>query len=201
VSPALWLVGCICWISGKLSLGYWISHRERDSKFYGYYALGWLAVLLVILCFAPTSGNLGLAFGWLALYRLQDLLFGTIGDALQFQSFNGDWRSKVVLAIINIVQIVTIFAIAFLVFTTTSAFSPLAPPGRFGHFYLSWNTLPPLGSGFAAQTVRARVLVMIESAAGVLLTVIALSRFLGNSDKSSHASPSRPTANTPKGAA
>ena len=143
----------------------------------------------------------GLAFAWLALYRLQDLLFGTIADCFGFQPFNGEWQSKVVLAIINIVQIVMIFAIAFLVFTTANAFSPPAPSGRFGHFYLSWNTLPPLGNGFAAQTVRARLLVMIESGAGVLLTVIALSRFLSNSDKTSGALPSDSAARIPSDAA
>ncbi len=199
ISPPLWLVKCICLVSGKISLGYWIGRvlrLERNSIFYGYYALGWLILLLVILSFAPTSGKWGLALGWLALYRLQDLLFGTIADCFGFLPFNGEWQSKVVLAIINIVQIVTIFAIAFLVFTAANAFSPPAPSGPFGHFYLSWNTLPPLGSGFAAQTTRARLLVMIESAAGVLLTIIALSRFLSNTDKSSRTRPSDPAANT-----
>jgi hypothetical protein len=180
--PALWLVYFIVWMSAKISIAYWLSKitgRPRNSNFYGYYVLGWLAALLVILSFAPTSGNWGLAFGSLALYRLQDLLFSTIDDAL-CHPFAGSWPSKVVLVIINIVQVVTIFAIAFLVFTTSHAFSPSAPPSRFGHFYLSWSALPPLGSGFAAETMEARVLVIIESGVGILLTVIALSRFLSS---------------------
>src|ERR1700684_4468239 len=112
----LWLVKCTCWISRKISPEYWFScalRRQPNSNFYGYYALGWLIVLLVILRFAPTSGNWGLAFAWLALYRLQDLLFGTIADCFELQPFKGEWPSKVVLALINIVQIVMIFAIAF----------------------------------------------------------------------------------------
>jgi hypothetical protein len=99
-----------------------------------------------------------------------------------------------VLAIVNIVQIVTIFAIAFLVFTSHAAFRPAVPPSRFGHFYLSWDTLPPLGSGYAAQTVRAQALVMTESAVGVLLTVIALSRFLSNPETGDESAPAGPGA-------
>jgi hypothetical protein len=149
-----------------------------DSSFYGWYVLIWLAGLLAILRLTPRSGFLAVFFAWSALYRLQDLLFGTLGDAFQFHEFKGSGTSKVVLAIVNIVQIVTIFAIAFLVFTPRTAFSPAAPPSRFGHFYLSWSTLPPLGSGFMAETFRSRVLVMSESAAGIVVTVVALSRFL-----------------------
>ncbi|MGD0376754.1 MAG: hypothetical protein ABSB01_19480 [Streptosporangiaceae bacterium] len=176
------LIYGIWWTSEKMSLSYLagrVFKSARDSSFYGWYVLIWLAGLLAILRLTPTSGFLAAFFAWLALYRLQDLLFGTIGDAFQFRTFEGSGTSKVVLAIVNIVQIVTIFAIAFLVFTPRTAFSPAAPPSRFGHFYLSWSTLPSLGSGFTAETLRARVLVMSESAAGIVVTVIALGRFLG----------------------
>jgi hypothetical protein len=182
--PVLGFVYFIVWVSEKISVAYWltkITKWQRDSIFYGYYVSGWLAALLVILSYAPMSGNWGLAFGSLALYRLQDLLFSTIGDAL-CHPFPGSPPSKIVLVIINIIQTVTIFAIAFLVFTSIHAFSPSAPLSRFGHFYLSWSTLPPLGSGFAAETTGARVLVMIESGIGILLTVVTLSRFLSGPD-------------------
>ena len=175
------LIYGLWWTSEKVSLSYLagrVFKSARDSSFYGWYVLIWLAGLLAILRLTPTSWFLAVFFAWLALYRLQDLLFGTIGDAFQFRTFEGSGTSKVVLAIVNIVQIVTIFAIAFLVFTPRTAFSPAVPPSRFGHFYLSWSTLPPLGSGFMAETLRARVLVMSESAAGIVVTVIALGRFL-----------------------
>ncbi|MFI5064815.1 MAG: hypothetical protein ACHP9Z_12675 [Streptosporangiales bacterium] len=184
-SPVLLLLCGIIWMSQHISVGYWsakILSTERNSTFYGFYVPAWLLVLLLILCFAPTSGDISLALGWLALYRLQDLLLGTIGDAFALDSYTGSWQSKVAVAIINIAQIVIIFAIAFLIFTTSHAFSPPVPPSRFAHLYLSWSNLPPLGSGLIAETLRARVLVMIESASGVLLTVIALSRFLGKQE-------------------
>jgi hypothetical protein len=175
------LIYGIWWTSEKFSLSYLagrVFRSARDSSFYGWYVLIWLAGLLAILRLTPRSGFLAVFFAWSALYRLQDMLFGTLGDAFQFRVFEGSGTSKVVLAIVNIVQIVTIFAIAFLVFTPRTAFSTAAPPSRFGHFYLSWSTLPPLGSGFMAETFRSRVLVMSESAAGVVVSVVALSRFL-----------------------
>jgi hypothetical protein len=153
-----------------------------DTWFFGLYVLAWLAALLVILQWAPLTGNWGLAFAALAIYRLQDMILGTIGDAFVFNTIGGTGGSKVLLAVVNIFQIVVIFAIAFYVLLSNSAFMPPAPTGRFGHLFLSWSTLPPLGGGFVAQTTRARALVMVESAAGVLLTVIALSRFLSAPD-------------------
>jgi hypothetical protein len=182
----LWLAYLVWVISKHFSLGYWLLKfltkvHDRSglrNQFYGSYVLGWLLVLVAVLIFAPTSGLWGLAFGALALYRLQDLLLGSIGDALEFHEFTGTWQVRTVQAIANLIQVVVIFAIVFLVFTTSKSFSPTEPPGRLGHFYLSWSCLPLLGSGFMAQTSGAMCLVMIESAAGVLLVVIALSRFL-----------------------
>jgi hypothetical protein len=204
-NPVLALAWGIWWLSEKLSPSYWLGKltgHDPDSGFYGFYVLTWLAALLLILGLAPASGNWALALGWLALYRLQDLLFGTIGDAFQFRKFDGSGTGKVVLAIVNIVQIVTIFSIAYLIFTPAHAFRPMAPPSRFGHFYLSWSSLPPLGSGFAAQTLRARVLVMIESASGLLVTVIALGRFLSiNGDSSAPPKEIAPSQPPPMGTA
>jgi hypothetical protein len=153
-----------------------------DTWFFGIYVLAWLLALIVILLWAPLGGNWGLAFAALAIYRLQDMILGTIGDAFVFNTIGGTGGSKVLLAVVNIFQIVVIFAIAFYVLLPNSAFMPPAPTGRFGHLFLSWSTLPPLGGGFLAQSTRARTLVMVESAAGVLLVVIALSRFLSAPD-------------------
>jgi hypothetical protein len=198
----LWLVYLIWAISKSISLGYWLLKlltRLHDSdglrnQFYGGYIFGWLLALGAILMFAPPSGFWGLAFGGLALYRLQDLLIGSVGDALEFHDFAGTWQVRTVQAIVNIIQVVTIFAIAYLVFTSSNSFSPTEPSGRLGHFYLSWSCIPLLGSGFMAETFGARWLVMIESAAAVLLTVIALSRFLAGLPRPKS---TRPSANTP----
>ena len=109
-----------------------------------------------------------------------------------FRQFAGSWQSKVGLAIVNLAQLVVIFALAYLAFAPGTAFRPAPPPGRFGYVYLSFSSLPALGSGFAAQTQVARVLVMIESAIGIALTVIALGRFLSITD--SPAGPPQATA-------
>ena len=188
--PVLQITRCIACISDYFSAARWIhcfiksriphcAKLERNSSFYGWYVLGWLTLLLAVLIFIPMSGNLGLAVGWLALYRLQDMLLGTIGDVFASQPYKGSWASKVVVVIVNIAQVVIIFAIAYLVFTTSNAFSPSVPPSRFDHFYLSWTGLFPLGGAFAAKALSAKILVMSESGAGVLLILIALSRFLG----------------------
>jgi hypothetical protein len=153
-----------------------------DTWFFGIYVLAWLGALLVILMWAPLEGNWGLAFAALAFYRLEDMVFGTIGDAFVFNTIGGTGGSKVLLAVINLFQIVVIFAIVFFVLLPRTAFNPPAPVGRFGHLFLSWSTLPPLGSGFLPLTTRARSMVMVESAAGVLITIVALSRFLSAPD-------------------
>ena len=206
--PVLRIVYGLFRLSGWASAAYWLRkpftnyERDKETRFFGTYVLVWLVGLVAILRFAPISGNVGLAFAALALYRLQDLLFGTVGDAFRFnrQGIGGSWRSKVMLAVVNIVQIVTIFAIVFLVLTCPADFSPVAPAGRFGHFFLSWSTLPPLGAGFAALTTRTRVLVIIESGTGVVLIVVALSRFLSLTEGTTPApaaDPAAPTVPTP----
>jgi hypothetical protein len=196
--PVLRSVNLLFRVSERASPAFWLRkpftnyQEDRDTRFFGSYVLIWLVILIAILARTPVTGNWALACAALALYRLQDLIFGTVGDAFNFNGaeIKSSWRSKVMLAVVNIVQIVVIFAIVFLVLTPRHAFHPTAPSSRFGHFFLSWSTLPPLGSGFSALTTRSRVLVMIESGAGVVMTVVALSRFLAiNSDPPTAACP------------
>jgi hypothetical protein len=195
--PVSGLVHVLFRVSCLISAGWWLHRwmvkrkprRENDPTFdtwfYGVYVLAWLAVLIVVLFCAPLSGAWGIVFAAVALYRLQDMLLGTIGDAFVYNRIGGAMASKVLLAAFNIFLIVTIFAICFYALLPRDAFTPSAPSGRFGHLFLSWSTLPPLGSGFFPNTTRARSLVMIESAAGVILIVIALSRFLSGPDSPS----------------
>jgi hypothetical protein len=201
--PVLRLAYGIIWMSNHISVPYWINAVtgwKRDSVFYGRYVLIWLVLLLGLLAGAPMSGNWGLVVGSLALYRLQDMLLGTMGEAFaspafKSQPYDGSWASKVSVVIVNIVQVVAIFAIAFLVFTTSTDFHPV-PRSRLDYFYLSWNILPPLGSGVATQTTAARILVILESGAGALLILVALTRFLGHHDEHSASPPAdtRPRA-------
>jgi len=182
-SPPLALLFCICAISEQVSAGYWLARllsRRLDTNFYGWYVIGWLAGLVVALAFGPSAGNWALVIACLALYRLQDMVFGTITDAFRFREFTGSWQGRVVLAILNIIQVVTIFAIVFGVFAPGRAFAPVPPHGPVGRLYLSWSSMPPLGSGFTGLTTAARGLSMLESAVGALLILIALSRFLAN---------------------
>jgi hypothetical protein len=183
--PIIWIGSRIIRISDCISaarLFGCLTGRKRDSDFYGWYVMVWMVLLLLLLICMPMSGNLGLAVAALALYRLQDLLLGTIGDVFKRDPYHGSARSKVAVVVINIVQVVIIFAIVYLVFTVSSDFRPMVPPGRFGYFYLSWNSLPPLGSGFVPITLPARIIVTVESGVGILLIVVALSRFLGTDD-------------------
>lgn len=83
------------------------------------------------------------------------------------------------LALVDIIQIVLIFAVAYLILTgqNPGSFSHL-PTGRFGEFFLSWISLPPLGGGATPMSTMARVLTISEEATGLLMIVIAVGRFL-----------------------
>jgi hypothetical protein len=50
---------------------------------------------------------------------------------------------------------------------------------RFGAFFLSWISLPPLGGGAMPLSTMARALTITEEATGLLMIVIAVGRFLG----------------------
>jgi hypothetical protein len=165
---------------------------DEDERRTHYYVVFWLVVLIVILVFIPTSGWLRWLFVALAFYRLQDLIFSTLDNALNLttksleatQCQPSKWLlTLIVLSLINIIQIVLIFAIAYLTFTGHNHKAFHNPPtGRFSEFFLSWINLPPLGGGADPRSTMAEVLSIAEEATGLLITVIAIGRFLAMAD-------------------
>jgi hypothetical protein len=173
----------VCSASRKVSIAARLN-LDCDEKSIHYYVLLWLIALGLILALGPATGWLRLVFVGVAFYRLQDLVFSTLDNALnltdrasQFSTFKS--QTPVVLALVNIVQIVLIFAIAYLMLTGQNPASFAQPPtGRFGEFFLSWISLPPLGGGAVPLSTMARVLTISEEATGLLIIVIAIGRFL-----------------------
>jgi hypothetical protein len=183
------LVGCnkllcyVCCCSRTISAAT-LFDRDQDERRIHHYVLLWTGILILILFLVPTSGWLGWALVGVAFYRLQDLIFSTLDNAFQLtersrRSDPYDGPALVVLALVNIFQIVLIFAIAYLVFTSHApgSFSKL-PAGRFGDFFLSWISLPPLGGGASPHSTTAKILTMIEAGTGLLIIVISIGRFL-----------------------
>lgn len=182
-------VGCcnkafcrICCWSRDISVATWFRFDITEKRIHNY-VLFWLIVLISLL-FVPTSGWPGWILVGVALYRLQDLTFSTLDNALQLTkrselSDNYDGLTSVVLALVNIIQIVLIFAIAYLVLTghNPRSFSN-RPTGRLGEFFLSWISLPPLGGDASPRSTMAEILTIIEEGTGLVIIVIAINRFL-----------------------
>lgn len=174
----------VCTVSRGISVSRWFSWDKSERGIH-YYVLVWLGGLVLILAVGPTTGWPGWIMVGVVFYRLQDLIFSTLDNALllseraRTRSRSYDSRTPVVLALVNIVQIVLVFAIAYLVLTAQHAGSFTQPPsGRFGYFFLSWVSLPPLGGGATPLSVIARALTIGEEGTGLLVIVIAVGRFL-----------------------
>lgn len=179
-NTALWGV---CEVSRYASPATWFEWDVKERAIH-YYVLSWLAVLALILAAGPATGWPRFVMLGIVLYRLQDLIFSTLDNALML-TVKGQkhrkfaWQTPLMLALVNIVQIVLIFAIAYLVLTGQNSRAFTQPPsGRFGEFFLSWISLPPLGGGAAPLSTMARVLTVSEEATGLLIIVIAVGRFL-----------------------
>lgn len=173
----------VCFLSQKISIASIRHWYERETAIHCY-VLSWLVVLIVILAVGPAAGWPRFVMLGIIFYRLQDLIFSTLDNALNLTArarrpSNFSWQTPVIVALVNIVQIVLIFAIAYLILTgqNPAAFA-LAPTSRLGEFFLSWISLPPLGGGATPLSRMARVLTISEEATGLLIIVIAVSRFL-----------------------
>lgn len=150
------------------------------------YVVAWLVALGLLLFIGPSSGPWALVAVGVAFYRLQDLVVSTLDDALgltgraeQFGRFSA--TTPILISLVNIVQVVLVFAIADLVLLGDlgRAFeTAVNVSSRFDYLFLSWNSLPPLGSGYGPATAMARGLAITESATGMLIIVIAVTRFL-----------------------
>ena len=173
----------LCWLSRSASPATWFGWDSREAAIH-YYVFGWLVPLSLILAIGPTTGWLRFVMLGIVFYRLQELMFATLDNALMLTKRGQEcrdfaWQTALMLALVDIVQIVLIFAVAYLVLTgqTRGAFS-YVPTGRFGEFFLSWISLPPLGGGATPISTMARALTISEEATGLLMIVIAVGRFL-----------------------
>jgi hypothetical protein len=173
----------VCSWSRKFSIATWLG-LDRKEKSIHYYVLFWLIALSLILAVGPAAGWPRWVMVGIAFYRLQDLIFSTLDNALRLTERSKlsavyEWQTPVVLALVNIIQIVLIFAIAYLILTGHNPRSFSNPPtGRFGEFFLSWISLPPLGGGASPLSMMARTLTITEEATGLLIIVVAVGRFL-----------------------
>jgi hypothetical protein len=184
------LAAAVCHVSSWLSLCRLCFikdrglHEERQWAIH-VYVLAWMGGLLWLLVSAPMGGWWPFLAPGIAFYRLQDLLLSSMVDALSLRSTFGkyDSRARVLIVLVNVVQLVVIFAIAYrycLDTPVSKAFKDVQDLNTpFNYLFLSWANLPPLGSGNAPLTFRARVLSMAETASALLLVVMALSAFLG----------------------
>ena len=171
VSPATWFD----WDAGEKAI-----HRD---------VFGWLVPLIAILAVGPAVGWPRFVMLSIVFYRLQELVFATLDNALMLTARGRAcrefaWQTPLMLALVDIIQIVLIFAVAYLMLTglNPGAFT-LPSTGRFGEFYLSWISLPPLGGGATPLSTMARVLTISEEGTGLLIIVIAVGRFLAGTTK------------------
>jgi len=174
----------VCWLSRKCSPATWFDLDSKEWKIQ-LYVLGWLVGLSAILFFGPTTGWPRFVMLGIVFYRLQELMFATLDNALQLTKRarrpNPDykWPTPLLLALVSIIQVVLIFAIAYLILIGQNRAAFAGPPSNPGDaFFLSWISLPPLGGGAAPLSTMARVLTIGEEATGLLLVVIAIGRFL-----------------------
>jgi hypothetical protein len=176
----------VCWLSRTCSPARWFDWDYEESSIQ-FYVLFWLAGLTAILFFGPTTGWPRWFMLGIVLYRLQELMFATLDNALGLTDRARrrpeppayDWPTPLLLSLVSIIQVVLIFAIAYLILIGQNRAAFGNPPsGPLDAFFLSWISLPPLGGGAIPLSAMARVLTVSEEATGLLLVVIAIGRFL-----------------------
>jgi hypothetical protein len=183
------------WVSGSTWLNLKDNKEEQGSRRLEAFVVGWLVVLCLLLFLGPASGCLAVAFAWLGMYRLQDLVFASLDNVFGLTQRGTKWKNRsgvrpAVIALWNIVQVIVIFSLGYqnLAGGGTDVFEgpprhPSGPSGSFGFLHLSWTTLFPPGSGYTAISTPARVLVMAESASGLLIIGLTLAALLSRIDK------------------
>jgi hypothetical protein len=175
----------VCLLSRTCSPARWRNWDYEEASIQ-FYVLFWLAGLIAILFFGPTTGWPRWFMLGIVLYRLQELMFATLDNALgltdrarQEETPAYDWPTPLLLSLVSIIQVVLIFAVAYLVLIGQSRAAFANPPSSpLDAFFLSWISLPPLGGGATPLSTMARVLTVSEEATGLLLVVIAIGRFL-----------------------
>jgi hypothetical protein len=179
----------MCFLSRKCSPATW-RNWDFDEGSIQLYVLFWLAGLSAILALGPTTGWPRFFMLGIVLYRLQELMFATLDNALKLterarrkNNHACVWPTPLLLALVSIAQVVLIFAIAYLILIGQNPAAFANPPSSpFDALFLSWISLPPLGGGATPLSTMARVLTITEEATGLLLVVIAIGRFLAGPD-------------------
>ena len=179
----------VSWLGRKCSPATWFNWDSYEWSIQ-IYVLIWLAGLSAILAFGPTTGWLRFVILGIVLYRLQELMFATLDNALKLTEKARrpklpayDWPTPLLLSLVSIIQVVLIFAISYLILIGQNTKGFTNPPSSpFDAFFLSWISLPPLGGGATPLSTMARVLTISEEATGLLLVVIAIGRFLAGAD-------------------
>jgi hypothetical protein len=190
-------VAILCLLSRAISPLNWVEKEPSPEDTQLYVGI-WVVVLIGLTSFVPKSGIAGLVLLAIGFYRLQDLLFSTLDDALgitgRFRLAGG--MTKVLITLVNIVQIVLIFTIAFSVLTTKEDWAhPPLPFGTQSCFILSWSSLTPFTVNTNASDSLTWTLTMVESAIAVVILLVALSRFLSlpsSSDNQGNTALSKP---------
>ncbi|HEV3231449.1 MAG TPA: hypothetical protein VG245_04270, partial [Candidatus Dormibacteraeota bacterium] len=175
-----------CQASAAISISTIFGWDGEDRLLQRYIAIWTLALagFVAALYLTGLPGWVFVVLAGLALYRLQDLVFASLDDALQLTPRDNQFNVlphgfAVQVGLVNIVQIVLIFALCLKVFAANdfdAAANHLTTP--FDYLYLSWMVLLPPGSGYNASTWVGRALSMLESGVGLLVVVLALSSFL-----------------------
>lgn len=184
-----WFLTHVCSLSRKVSIAARFKW-DSDQRPMHIYVLVWLVLLSIGLGICPIiPGGLRILVLVIAFYRLQELMFATLDNALRLTDRTREkldvykWPTPLLLALTSIIQIVLIFAIAYLVLIGQNTKAFTSPPSNpFNAFFLSWISLPPLGGGATPLSTMAKVLTISEEATGLLLVVIAIGRFLAGPD-------------------
>jgi hypothetical protein len=204
-------VAILCLLSRAISALNWFNKEPKPPDTQLYVGV-WLVGLIFCTVFVPKSGIAGLVLLAFGFYRLQDLLFSTLDDALgitgRFGSADAATKTgmttKVLITLVNIVQIVLIFTIAFSVLTTKEDWAhPPLPFGTRSCFILSWSSLTPFTVNTNASDPLTWTLTIVESAIAVIMLLVALGRFLGlpsSSGNQASAALSKPAAQGSPGA-
>src|SRR5579863_5447993 len=95
-------VAILCLLSRAISALNLVKKEPSPEATQLYVAI-WLVILIALTFFSPRSGLVGLLFLVISFYRLQDLLFSTLDDAL---AVTGRFRlavgtTKVLIALVN----------------------------------------------------------------------------------------------------
>jgi hypothetical protein len=144
----------VCWLSRACSPARWFDLDSEEWRIQAY-VLFWLAGLIAILLVGPTTGWPRWFMLGIVLYRLQELMFATLDNALGLtkRARRPDlpaymWPTPLLLSLVSIIQVVLIFAIAYLVLIGQNRAAFVSPPSSpLDAFFLSWISLPPLGGG------------------------------------------------------